>query len=357
MSSKSESKQELEPAPAPPAPSRRSGAGLFAVLAVAGGGFLLYRNGENWLRSLLLYLSRAGWARSLVTGFPPAWRVASRFVAGESVDEAIEATRQLNARGLSATMDYLGESVTQAGEAATARDQILYLLDRIHAANVDSNVSLKLSQLGLKIDENLAIDNLRAILQRARQYNRRVRIDMEESALVDMTLDVYRRLRHGEGFANVGVVIQACLFRSEQDVKQLVEEGAWVRLVKGAYKEPPDIAFEHKADTDANMVRLAQMLLSPAARASGVYLAVASHDEAMIDATNDYARRNNVGKQEYEFQLLYGIRRDLQEQLTADGYRVRVYVPYGTAWYPYFMRRLAERPANLWFFVSNFFKG
>jgi proline dehydrogenase len=341
----------------PPARKGSKGTGLFAVLAVAGGSFLLYRNGEAWLRSLLLYLSRAPWARSLVTGFPPAWMVASRFVAGESVDEAIEATRQLNARGLMATMDYLGESVSAAGEANAARDQILFLLDRIHAANVDSNVSLKLSQLGLNIDENLAVNNLRMILQRARQYDRRVRIDMEESALVDVTLDIYRRLRFGEGFDNVGVVIQAYLFRSEQDVKELVEQGAWVRLVKGAYKEPPDIAFAEKADTDANMMRLVHMMVSEQARKNGVYLAVASHDEAIIAATNEYAQRQGVGKQEYEFQLLYGIRRDLQEQLVAQGYRVRIYVPYGTAWYPYFMRRLAERPANLWFFVSNFFKG
>jgi proline dehydrogenase len=341
----------------PPARKRGKGTGLFALLAVVGGGFVLYRNGEAWLRSLLLYLSRAGWARSLVTGFPPAWFVASRFVAGESVDEAIDATRQLNARGLMATMDYLGESVSQASEANTARDQILFLLDRIHAADIESNVSLKLSQLGLNIDENLAVSNLRIVLQRARQYNRRVRIDMEESALVDVTLDIYRRLRFGEGFDNVGVVIQAYLFRSEQDVTQLIEEGAWVRLVKGAYKEPPEIAFAQKVDTDANMVRLMQMMLSEQARKNGVYLAVASHDEAMIAATNDYAMRNNVGKQEYEFQLLYGIRRDLQEQLVAQGYRVRIYVPYGTAWYPYFMRRLAERPANLWFFITNFFKG
>ena len=300
---------------------------------------------------------RAGWARSLVTGFPPAWLVARRFVAGESVDEAIDATRQLNARGLLATMDYLGESVSQAAEANTARDQILYLLDRMDAAAVDANVSLKLSQLGLNIDENLAVGNLRMILERARKYGRRVRIDMEESALVDVTLDIYRRLRFGEGFDNVGVVIQAYLFRSEQDVKQLIEDGAWVRLVKGAYKEPPDIAFAVKADTDANMVRLTQMMLAEQARKNGVYLAVASHDEAIITATTDFAQRNNVGRQEYEFQLLYGIRRDLQEALVAQGYRVRIYVPYGTAWYPYFMRRLAERPANLWFFVSNFFKG
>ena len=336
-----------------PAPRRAPTTGLLTLLALAGSVLLLYRNGEGWLRSMLLYLSRANWARSLVTGFPPAWKMASRFVAGESIDEAIEATNQLNGRGLSVTLDFLGESVATAAEANAAREQILYLLDRMHAANVDAYVSLKLSQLGLKLDENLAVTNLRLILERARRHGRRVRIDMEESALVDVTLDIYRRLRFGEAFDNVGVVIQAMLFRSEQDVRQLIEEGASVRLVKGAYKEPPDVAFAKKADTDANMVRLMQMLLGEQARRQGAALAVASHDAAMIEATKEFARRNQIGKQEYEFQLLYGIRRDLQEQLAAEGYRVRIYVPYGTAWYPYFMRRLAERPANLWFFVTN----
>lgn len=336
----------------PPA-TKGSGGGLLALLALAGAGFLVYRNGESTLRSLLLYLARAGWARSLVTGFPPAWAMASRFVAGESLDEAIEAAQQLNARKLTVTLDYLGESVSSAAEANAARDQILYLLERIHSTHADANVSLKLSQLGLKLDENLAVDNLRMILERARQYKRRVRIDMEESALVDVTLDIYRRLRLGEGFENVGVVIQAALFRSEQDVRQLIEEGAWVRLVKGAYKESPDIAFAKKADTDANMVRLTEMMLGAEARKNGVYLAVASHDEAMIAAATTFAQQHGIDKQSYEFQLLYGIRRDLQEQLVAQGQRVRIYVPYGTAWYPYFMRRLAERPANLWFFVTN----
>jgi len=336
-----------------PAARKGSRPGLLALLALAGAGWLIYRNGESSLRSLLLYLARAGWARSLVTGFPPAWAMASRFVAGESLDEAIEATQQLNTRGLTATLDFLGESVETAEEANAARDQILYLLERIHSTHADANVSLKLSQLGLKLDENLAVDNLRMILARARQYGRRVRIDMEESALVDVTLDIYRRLRLGEGFDNVGVVIQAALFRSEQDVRQLIEEGAWVRLVKGAYKEPPDIAFAKKADTDANMVRLMEMMLGERARQKNVYLAVASHDEVMIAATTAFAQRTGIDKQAYEFQLLYGIRRDLQEQLVAQGQRVRIYVPYGTAWYPYFMRRLAERPANLWFFVTN----
>lgn len=326
---------------------------LLVALAAAGSTFLIYRRGEAWLRSILLYLSRAAWARTLVTSFPPAWNMASRFVAGESVDEAIEAALQLNKRGLCATLDYLGESVESPEEANSARDQILYLLERIQVSGAEANVSLKLSQLGLKLDENLAVSNLRMILKRAHQYNRRVRIDMEESALVDVTLDIYRRLRMGEGFDNVGVVIQAALFRSEQDVRQLIGAGAWVRLVKGAYKEPPDIAFAKKADTDANMIRLTHMMLGEEARKNGVSLAVASHDEAIIATTKEYAQRNKISKQDFEFQLLYGIRREVQDALVAQGYRVRIYVPYGTAWYPYFMRRLAERPANLWFFISN----
>ncbi|MFO7631915.1 MAG: proline dehydrogenase family protein [Caldilinea sp.] len=326
------------------------------VLAAAGAGYVIYRNGESWLRSLLLYLSRSTLARRLVTGFAPAWAVAGRFIAGESVDEAISAARQLNAKGMAVTLDYLGESVSTAIEATAARDQILFLLDRIYQSEVDAYVSVKLSQLGLKIDENLAIDNLRALLIRAKGHGLRVRIDMEESALVDTTLDIYRRLRHGEGLDNVGVVIQSYLFRSEADVRKLVDEGAWVRLVKGAYKEPHTIAYALKADTDAAFVRLAEAMLSAEARARGVSLGVASHDDAMIEAVQRYTAAQNVPSDAYEFQFLYGIRREWQEQLVAQGYRVRIYVPYGTAWYPYFMRRLAERPANLWFFVSNFFR-
>ena len=339
-----------------PAPRSSGLSGLVTFALLVGGAFLLYRNAEPWSRSMLLYLSRARWARALVTNFGPAWNFAKRFVAGETVDEAIEATRQLNGRGMSVTIDFLGESVSAVSEANAARDQILWLLDRMHSANVDANVSLKLSQLGLKIDENVAIQNLRTILTRAQQYNRRVRIDMEESALVDVTLDIYRRLRDGEGFTNVGVVIQAYLFRSEADVERLVAEGAWVRLVKGAYKEPHDIAFALKADTDASMVKLMERMLSADALRNGVYLAMATHDEKLIVATQEFARQHQIPASKYEFQLLYGIRRELQEQLVAQGNQVRIYVPYGTAWYPYFMRRLAERPANVWFFVSNYFR-
>ena len=337
-------------------PKPRRGGGLLLLLLAAASVFVLYRSGESWLRSLLLYLSRAGWARAMMTGFPPAWLVAKRFVAGETVDEAMSAAQELNSRGLLVTLDFLGESVQDAAEANAACEQILYLLDRMHAAGIDANVSLKLSQLGLKIDENLAVNNLRRILTRARQVGRRVRVDMEESAVVDVTLDIYRRLRDGEGFDNVGVVIQSYLFRSEEDVRRLIAEGAWVRLVKGAYKEPADVAYAEKADVDAAFVRLTEMMLSDAARANGVYLAVASHDDQMIAATQRYARQHNIPPDAYEFQLLYGIRRERQAELVSQGHRVRIYVPYGAAWYPYFMRRLAERPANLWFFVSSFFK-
>lgn len=327
---------------------------LFFLL---GGAALLYWFGEHWLRETLLYLSGAGWARRLVTGFPLAWRVASRFVAGETVEDAIIVTRRLNESGMSVTMDLLGESVTDRTEAIAARNQIRKLLERIHTSRIDANVSVKLSQLGVKIDPELALDNMRLILATAREVDNRVRIDMEDSPLIDVTLDIYRTLRDEDGFDNVGVVIQAYLYRSEADVKQLVKEGAWVRLVKGAYLEPPDVAFPDKADVDANFIRLMQMMLNEEARANGVYLAVATHDERMIRATLDYAQAHGIPANAYEFQFLYGVRRDLQEELVREGYQVRIYVPYGSAWYPYFMRRLAERPANLWFFATNLLRG
>ncbi len=328
---------------------------LFISLAVFAG--LLYRFGEHWLHLLLLYLSGAAWARQFVSELPIARTVAARFVAGETADDAINAARTLNAKGISATMDYLGESVTNAAEAAAARDEILRLQDRIHESGVNANVSIKLTQLGLKIDRDTVLENTRQILQRAQQYDNKVRIDMEESGVTDATLNVYRTLRDEYGFGRrVGIVIQAYLFRSEADVRQLVADGAWVRLCKGAYAEPHNVAFADKADTDANYMALTKMMLSAEARQNGVYLGVASHDEAIIRKTIAYAQENNISPHEFEFQMLYGIRRDLQESLVKDGYQVRVYIPYGSAWYPYFMRRLAERPANLWFFISNFFK-
>ena len=329
---------------------------LLTLLAIAGVGLLLYKNGERWLRAILLYLSGAAWARQLVSDLPIAQQVAGRFVAGQTAVEAMQTARELNDAGLLVTLDYLGESVTDAAMAATARDEILHLLDKIAANNVNANVSLKLSQLGLNIDKNLAADNLRQILERARQHENRVRIDMEDSPLVDVTLALYRRMRDKEGFSNVGVVIQSYLYRSDEDIRQLVAEGAWVRLCKGAYAEPPEVAYPQKTDTDASFVRLTQQLLSGEARENGVYAGIATHDERMIQATIDYAHANDIAPEEFEFQMLHGIRRELQEDLRANGYRVRVYVAYGQAWYPFFMRRLAERPANLWFFISNFIR-
>lgn len=323
------------------------------LLGSAVTGLLFVKYGEQWLRSFLLYLSTAVWARQTISSLTLAKRVAGRFVAGETIADAIATAQELNNKGMLVTMDYLGESVTTADEALAARDEIVRLLDCIHQSNAQANVSIKLSQLGLKLDTYLALNNMRTILSRARQYQNKIRIDMEESALVDTTLELYRTLRDEDGFDNVGVVMQAYLYRTEQDVNRLIEEGAWVRLCKGAYAEPPEVAFPVKADTDANYIKLMQQLLSLEARRNGVYLGVATHDEKMIAATTAYVQSQRIGPGEFEFQMLFGIRRELQERIVAQGYRMRVYVPYGTAWYPYFVRRLAERPANLWFFISN----
>jgi proline dehydrogenase len=317
---------------------------------------LLYWNSERWLRLLLLYLSGAAWARSLVSNLGMAQAVAGRFVAGETVNEAMAVTRELNGAGMLVTLDYLGESVMDRAMAESARDEILHLLDCIEETNANANVSVKLSQLGVKINRQLALDSMRRILSRAREYHNRIRIDMEDSPLVDTTFDIYRVLRDEDGFDNVGVVIQSYLYRSEADVRRLIEEGAWVRLCKGAYAEPPEVAFPDKADTDRNFIHLMQLMLSEEARREGVYLAVATHDEKMIEATRDFVAGHDIPPEAFEFQMLYGIRRELQEALRRQSYQMRVYVPYGGAWYPYFMRRLAERPANLWFFISNFFR-
>ncbi len=325
---------------------------LFALFVL-----ILYRFSERWLHLVLLYLSKANWARQIVSKLSVAQMVAMRFVAGTTIAEAMTAAKDLNAKGMKVTLDFLGESVNNPAEARAARDEILAVIDAIAANGINGNVSVKLTQLGLRVDESLALDNVRRLLERAQIYNNKVRIDMEESAVTDVTLGVYRRLRDELGFGHrVGIVIQSYLYRSEEDVAELVENGAWVRLCKGAYAEPADVAFAVKADTDRNYVKLTELMLSETARQKGVYLGVATHDEKMIQATLDYVKANGISPQEFEFQMLYGIRRELQEKLVADGYQVRVYVPYGTAWYPYFMRRLAERPANLWFFISNFLR-
>lgn len=340
--------------PTTPAKSRPSL--LFPVIILAVTGVLLFRNGEKWLRTILVYLSQAGWARQLVSNWSIAWMVASRFVAGEDRQAAVEVGRTMNENGLMLTLDYLGESCTTEGEALHARNEIMRILDDIDHHQLKANVSLKPSQLGLKIDTTLAQDNICAIVQKAKQHGNFVRIDMEDHPTTDATLAIYRHLRYNAGLDNVGVVIQSYLYRSEQDIEELIEEGASVRLCKGAYAEPAEVAFPKKIDVDGNFLNLSRMLLSRKALANGGYPAFATHDPKMIEEIKIYTKTNNIPIDKFEFQMLHGIRRDLQESLVRDGYRVRIYVPYGTAWYPYFVRRLAERPANMWFFISNFFR-
>ena len=323
------------------------------LLIVAIALTLLFWQGERWLRESLLYLSGAPWARRLVTDMPLARQVASRFVAGERVSDALRATRELNASGYRVTLDFLGESVTSATEANLAKNEITHLIEEVAKAKLDASVSVKLTQLGLNIDKTLAYENVKSLLACASRNNNWVRIDMEDSSTIDATLDIYHTLRTKDRQDNVGVVIQSYLFRSEADIKQLCQDGARVRLCKGAYAEPAELAFTDKKDTDENFVALMRQMLSIESLSNGARLAVASHDEKMIDATTEFMAANDLPPQTVEFQMLYGIRRDLQQSLLNAGYPVCIYVPYGQAWYPYFTRRLAERPANLWFFLSN----
>lgn len=315
------------------------------------------------LRSSLIYLSKADWARQVVTNWPVAWRAASRFVAGEKLEDAIVVVKMLNQKGINATLDHLGEHTNSPEIAIRAAQDVIDILNCIHLAGVRSNVSIKLTQIGLSVDEELCQANLRRILQRAKELGCFVRIDMEDSPCVDKTLALFMEMQDSYGFRNVGVVIQAYLYRSERDIHELGEQAAPVRLCKGAYKEPAEIAYPKKADVDANFDRLAGILLdqslalgSPEISDDGIIPplpALATHDEQRIEFAKDYACRIGLPKKALEFQMLHGIRRDLQESLAVEGYPVRVYVPYGTEWYPYFTRRLAERPANLWFFLSN----
>lgn len=268
---------------------------------------------------------------------------ARRFIAGETVEEAIEVARTLQSKGFDLTLDYLGESVRSHQEADTAAREYVHLVDVLMASGIERNISLKLTQLGASVDRATCIDNLRRILEAAERHVFFVRIDMESSAYTDLTLDIFETLWN-RGHHNLGIVIQAALKRSEADVRRVCALGGRMRLVKGAYKEPPDIAYARKADVDAAFVRLMQLLLD-----SGEYPAIATHDPKMIDATMEYAEARGLSPSRYEFQMLYGVRRDLQRALAADGYRVRVYVPFGREWFPYFMRRLGERPANVAF--------
>jgi len=303
-------------------------------------------------RTLLLQMASNKKLESFVRNNGLAVRSASRFVAGESVEAVIEPVKALNAQGISATLDLLGESVTNEQEVAEVLDTYLQLFQNIGAQNLNANVSIKLTALGLDIDPELCYRNMERLLNAAgpEQF---VRIDMESSDYTQRTLDLFLRLWNGPAqYRNVGVVIQSYLHRSADDIEMLIKLGARVRLCKGAYKEPPTVAFPEKSEVDANYVRLMERLLK-----DGNYPGIATHDEKIIAATKAYAAANSIGMERFEFQMLYGIRRDLQTQLVKEGYRVRVYTPFGTHWYPYMMRRLAERPANLWFVLKNSLRG
>jgi len=303
------------------------------------------------IRAGLLWLSEQPRIFKFVRSNRLARRFAARFVAGETVATAVAAVRDLNAHGVTASLDLLGESVASAAEAGHARDTYLESLAAIRAAGVDANVSVKLTQMGLDIDERLCLENVGAIIVQAKTQQSFVRVDMEGSAYTETTLRLFAdKLYPAYGNA-VGVVLQSYLHRTERDVDAMIAMGARVRLCKGAYKEPPSVAYPRKADVDASYIRCLEQLL-----ARGHYPGIATHDERILAHAQAYARGQGIPPERFEFQMLYGVRRDLQTKLRREGWRVRVYVPFGTHWYPYLMRRLAERPANIAFIVGNVVK-
>jgi proline dehydrogenase len=306
-----------------------------------GGAHLIMRQGLLWLseqRKVFEFVRRNGLAR----------KFASRFVAGETIDEAVKVARQLAERGITASLDLLGESVTVESEAIAARDLYLQMLDRMAAAGEEVNVSIKLTQMGLDIGEDLCYANMVRILDKARELRGFVRIDMESSEYTQRTLDFFSHRLFGDYRHHCGVVIQSALRRSESDIQNLIAMKARVRLCKGAYLEPPAVAFPDKKDVDRNYMVLMERLLL-----EGNYPGIATHDEGIIEHGRQFARRQQIATGRFEFQMLYGIRRDLQGRLRQAGYNMRVYIPFGTQWYPYLMRRLAERPANVAFILGN----
>jgi len=313
-------------------------------------------------RSLFILLSKASWAQKLIMSLGFARFMATRFVAGDYIDDAVEAIKSLNARGILATLDHLGENTTNAGEAENSAKAIKGMLDAIVNSGIKSNVSIKLSQIGYNLGGDICINILRDILTYAKKNNIFIRIDMEDSSTVDNTLAYYTTMRK-EGLDNVGLVMQSYLYRSEKDIRKLMDLYTPIRLCKGAYKEPASVAFPSKADVDKNYDLIASILLdtsldetAPKQSENGYFPplpALATHDEKRIDFVKQYSAKKHIPSSNFEFQMLYGIRRDLQETLVKEGFGVRIYVPFGTQWYPYFMRRLAERPANLWFMLSN----
>lgn len=303
-------------------------------------------------RSALIWLSGQEGLKDFAARFRFFKKLTTRFVAGETIDEVVPYIREINAENCTASFDHLNESVDDANEANKEVEEYLQILKRIDETRIRSNVSIKLTQFGLDLDPELAYKNARRVVLDAQQRGNFVRVDMEGSNVTQTTIDIFKRLRSEFGLNDVGIVLQSYLRRTYDDARELVKLPARIRICKGAYYEPPEVAFPDKKDTDDNYIKVMQLLLS-----SGVYHGIATHDPKMIDATIDFATREGIGKEKFEFQMLYGIRRDLQRQLSRDGYNMRVYVPYGKHWYPYFMRRLAERPSNIWFVMKNMFKG
>ncbi len=301
-------------------------------------------------RSFLLYLSRRKHLRRWLETSPSAARLTSRFIAGLRLEDALAVTERLQKDCTLVSLDRLGESVTTLEEAAASRDAYIDILHRIVAHNFDATISVKLTQFGLDLSAGACRENLELLVSQAAEAGRRVEIDMESSEYTERTLDI--TLGMHQAYGNVRCVIQAYLYRSGKDVERMCELGVPVRLCKGAYKEPPEIAYQKKPDVDLSYVRLMKVLLE-----RGVYPGLATHDEAIINEAHRFARERKIQPDRYEFQMLYGIRRDLQRRFVQEGYRLRLYVPYGEAWYPYFMRRLAERPANVFFLMRNFMRG
>ncbi len=300
-------------------------------------------------RAFFIALSESRMLRATAERSRLGRRVSGRFVAGMTVDEALQATAATNALGMSVSIDNLGENVTNPEEAKESAALYHQLLDQIHARNLNANVSLKLTHMGLDVDESLSRHIVNELVSHAARLGSFVRIDMEGSPYTEKTLQIVRDLhRQPENAGRVGAVIQSYLFRSKQDAESLCAERIRIRLCKGAYKEPPEIAFQSKADVDANFVKLMRILLK-----SGTYHGIATHDPKMIEATIAFARSEKIASESFEFQMLYGVRRDLQQHLVREGWRMRVYIPFGTEWYPYLMRRLAERPANVVFILKN----
>jgi proline dehydrogenase len=304
------------------------------------------------LRAAFISLSES---KSLRSAAEKTWigqRLSRRFVAGTTIEDALAATQAMNKLGLSVSVDNLGENVTNADEARHSAQLYHQMLDQMNALGLNANVSLKLTHMGLDVDEAMAYEIASGVVQHAARINNFVRIDMEGSPYTQRTLDFVHKLHsQPENAAHVGAVIQSYLFRSEKDVEELLAQKIRIRLCKGAYKEPPEVAFPKKADVDANYVKLMKMLLK-----SGVYHGIATHDENMIRATIEFAQKEKIAASTFEFQMLYGVRRDLQQKLVKEGWRCRVYIPFGTEWYPYLMRRLAERPANAIFILKNLFR-